>query len=127
MPVRMALSAAAVQTAAEIACVLAGKVLKALQAVAKAHSQRQRELQLLILLQGKLQDRWAYLKLNADSLGQLPFLWEICRRDRALFSPFCFHLMRNGALFGHVKECISSSLQHLQGTDQFTLENIGRD
>jgi hypothetical protein len=53
----MALSSAAVHAAAELAFLLAGKVFVALQAVSAAHKQRQQELQLVIQLQDKLQDR----------------------------------------------------------------------
>jgi len=51
----MALSAAAVYTGAQLAFMLAGKVL--VQAISAAHKNRQRELQLVIQLQGKLHDR----------------------------------------------------------------------
>ena len=53
----MALSAAAVQTAAETAFYLAGKVLTCLQAVSKAYLEKEKEIQLLQQLQGKLHDR----------------------------------------------------------------------
>lgn len=53
----MALSAAAVSTAAQVAFLLAGKVIDSLRAVFQAHLKRQRELQLLVQLQGKLHDR----------------------------------------------------------------------
>ena len=53
----MALSAAAVSSGAQLAFALAGKVLSALQAVSAAHKNRQRELHLLLQLQGKLHDR----------------------------------------------------------------------
>ncbi len=53
----MALSTAAVAAAAQVAFMLAGKVLSAVQAVSKAHLAQTRELQLLHQLQGKLHDR----------------------------------------------------------------------
>ena len=55
----MALSAAAVTAAAQVAFLLAGKVLSAVRAVSKAHLVKQRELQLLQQLQDKLRDRSA--------------------------------------------------------------------
>ena len=53
----MALSAAAVTAAAQVAFLLAGKVLAAVRAVSKAHLVKQRELQLLQQLQDTLHDR----------------------------------------------------------------------
>ena len=53
----MALSAAAVQAAAQVVFNLAGQVLKILQSVSKAHLQRKKELELLQQLQLKLQSR----------------------------------------------------------------------
>ena len=55
----MALSAAAVTAAAQVAFLLAGKVLSAVRAVSKAHLVKQRELQLMQQLQDKLHDRCA--------------------------------------------------------------------
>lgn len=54
----MALSAAAVSSALQVALALAGKVLEALRAVSRAHLRRQREVQLVLQLQGKLHDRY---------------------------------------------------------------------
>ena len=53
----MALSAAAVQAAAQAVFSLAGQVLNVLQSISKAHLQRQKELELLKQLQTKLQTR----------------------------------------------------------------------
>ena len=60
----MALSAAAIISAAKVAFYLAEKVLGALRAVSQAHLQRQQEIQLLIQLQGKLNDRWTAPSLS---------------------------------------------------------------
>lgn len=53
----MALSAMAVQGAAQTAFMLVGKVLQVLQEVSKAHRDREKEVQSVRILQGKLQDR----------------------------------------------------------------------
>lgn len=53
----MALSGIAVQAAAQTAVFLVGKVLQSLQAVAKAHIDREKDVELVRLLHGKLQDR----------------------------------------------------------------------
>lgn len=67
----MALSLAAVQAVAQTVFTLSGQVLKLLQAVSKAHLQRQKELELLKQLQGKVQSRyWPNFLL----LSNLPLL-----------------------------------------------------
>ena len=79
----MALSAAAVQAAAQVVFNLAGQVMKILQSVSKAHLQRKKELELLQQLQLKLQSR-SSIHLQQPWNLHPPEFSSACSRQRSL-------------------------------------------